>query len=64
MELWKASTEESLRAVEAAGVEIIRPDISRFADHVRPMHDEFRRDPVMREYMDRIAALAPATETH
>lgn len=59
MKLWKASTEESLQAVEAAGVEIIRPDLSLFADRVQPMHEEFRRDPVIRGFMDRIAALAP-----
>jgi tripartite ATP-independent transporter DctP family solute receptor len=63
MALWKISTEESLAAVEAAGVEIIRPDISRFAAQVQPMHEEFRRDPVLRDYMDRIAALAPSGET-
>lgn len=63
MELWKVSTDEALAAVEAAGVEIIRPDKSRFADQVGPMHDEFRRDPVMRDYMDRIAALAPKADS-
>lgn len=61
MELWKVSTDEALRAVEEAGVEIIRPDITRFAAQVGPMHDEFRRDPVMKAYMDRIGAMAPAT---
>lgn len=62
MELWKVSTDEALAAVEAAGVEIIRPDTARFANQVGPMHEEFRRDPVMRDYMDRIAALAPKAE--
>lgn len=58
MDLWKVSTDESLAAVEAAGVEIIRPDTSLFAARVQPMHEEFRRDPVIRSFMDRIAAMA------
>ncbi len=63
MELWKVSTDEALRAVEAAGVEIIRPDLSRFVAQVGAMHEEFRRDPVLRTYMDRIAAAAEPAGT-
>lgn len=58
MKLWTVSNEESLRAVEAAGVEIIRPDTSLFADRVRPLHDQFRRDPELGPLMDRIKAFA------
>lgn len=57
--LWLESTEESLRAVQAAGVEIIRPDKARFAERVGPLHEEFRRDPELRSLMERIAALGP-----
>lgn len=63
MELWQESTAESLRELEAAGVEIIQPDITLFAERVEPLHREFRRDPELRELMDRIRALGPHANT-
>jgi TRAP-type C4-dicarboxylate transport system substrate-binding protein len=57
-ELWEESDAESLRAVEAAGVEIIHPDKTIFAERVRPLHEEYRRDPLLGPLMQRIAAFA------
>jgi tripartite ATP-independent transporter DctP family solute receptor len=57
-ELWEESDAESLRAVEAAGVEIIHPDKTIFAERVRPLHEEYRRDPLLGPMMQRIAAFA------
>lgn len=37
-QLWKQSTEEALRAVEEAGVQIIRPDKQAFAEKVAPIY--------------------------
>jgi tripartite ATP-independent transporter DctP family solute receptor len=40
--LWAEKTEEALRAVEAAGVEVLRPDKTPFVEKVRPMHESYR----------------------
>lgn len=40
--LWQESTEESLAAVEAAGVTIIRPDKTPFMEAVEPLHESYR----------------------
>lgn len=40
--LWEESVEESYRAVEEAGVEIITPDIEPFREHSRPLYETFR----------------------
>ena len=39
--LWQESTEESLAAVKAAGVEVIYPDKQPFIDAVKPLHDSY-----------------------
>jgi tripartite ATP-independent transporter DctP family solute receptor len=57
-ELWEESSAESLRAVEEAGVQIIYPDKSLFAERVQPLHEQFRRDPLLGPMMERIAAFA------
>jgi tripartite ATP-independent transporter DctP family solute receptor len=43
-ELWLQSTEDSLAAVQAAGVEIIRPDRTLFAKKVEHMHESLDKD--------------------
>src|SRR5690606_34477623 len=63
MKLWQESTADSLRALEEAGVEIIHPDTSLFAERVQPLHDTFRQDPELRVLMDRIRALGPGAAT-
>lgn len=40
-QLWQESTEESLAAVKAAGVEVIYPDKQPFIDAVKPLHDSY-----------------------
>lgn len=52
--LWKAATEEALREVEAAGVQIIRPDKRSFADKGARLLDSFRRDPQVGPLIQRI----------
>lgn len=44
-ELWQKSTEESLATVEAAGVQIIRPDKSLFMQQVQSMHNALQGTP-------------------
>lgn len=61
--LWHEATEDALRALAAAGVEIITPDRAPFAARVRSLHEEFRRDPDIGPLMARIDALGPGRET-
>lgn len=53
-ELWAESVEESLAAVQEAGVEIIRPPKEPFADQVQPMYDALRDNPEIFELVQRI----------
>lgn len=45
-ELWKISTEESLKLVREAGVEIIYPDKTPFVNAVQSMHDSYQGTPL------------------
>lgn len=56
-ELWAASTEEALREVAAAGVEIIRPDKQPFRDAVAPMKAAFAQTE-LGPLIQRVEALA------
>ena len=44
-ELWREATEEALRVVMEAGVEIIHPDKDAFLAKAAPLLDSFARDP-------------------
>ena len=56
-ELWRAAETEALAAVEAAGVEIIRPDKSSFRERTAALLDEFAAAPELREVIGRIQAV-------
>ena len=56
-ELWVAAETEALQAVQAAGVEIIRPSKEPFAIMTKSMLDDFREDPVMSELITNIQAI-------
>lgn len=43
--LWAEAEAEALREVEKAGVQIIRPDKSLFAEKVKGMYEGFKQDP-------------------
>jgi len=43
-ELWALSVQESLKAVQEAGVEVLRPDKSLFAEKVQDLLDSYRSD--------------------
>ncbi len=57
--LWIESERESLEAVEKAGVTILRPEKEPFARMVRPMIEEYKKDPVLREIIINIEQAAP-----
>jgi len=44
--LWKESSDNALKEVQKAGVEIIYPDKAPFRESVRPMHDSYRNTPI------------------
>lgn len=52
--LWAASVRESLEALEAAGVEIIRPDTEPFAEQVAAMYETYRDRPRVYDLIRRI----------
>jgi tripartite ATP-independent transporter DctP family solute receptor len=52
--LWKESTLESLKAVEAAGVEIIYPDKTPFMEKVQPMLEEFKSEKEVYDLIQKI----------
>lgn len=56
IELWAEAERESLAAVEAAGVEIIRPDKAPFAAQVAPVIESFRDRPALYDLIQQIQA--------
>jgi tripartite ATP-independent transporter DctP family solute receptor len=55
--LWQKASDEALKEVQAAGVEIIHPDKQLFADKVASMYDEYRSDSLMWNLIERIRAV-------
>lgn len=56
-ELWAEKEAEALKIVEAAGVEIIRPDKQPFMDKVLGMYDAYKDDSVMYDLIQQIRAI-------
>ena len=57
-ELWQVATEAALRAVEEAGVTVIRPDKTPFQEAVLPLYEAIRGTE-LGIWADRIHALSP-----
>lgn len=55
--LWKEADQEALDAVKAAGVEIIYPDKSPFADKVSDIFENYRDEPEVYDLIKRIQAV-------
>ncbi len=55
--LWAASVKESLEAVKKAGVDIYYPDKNLFREKVAPLYDEYRKNKVINDYIERIQNL-------
>ena len=53
---WKENVEECMVILEEAGVEVIKPDKSLFAERSKIVIEEFSKDPEMKELVDRIKA--------
>jgi len=52
--LWKEASEEALRAVQEAGVEVIYPDKTLFAEKVAPIYESYRAEPEIYDLIQRI----------
>jgi len=59
--LWQQATDEALRAVQAAGVEVTRPDKAPFAELLTPMYADYGNQPAMSALIERIRAATPVT---
>nr|WKN36238.1 TRAP transporter substrate-binding protein [Tunicatimonas sp. TK19036] len=56
-ELWAKAEQESLDAVEKAGVTITRPDKAKFSDKVEPMYEQYKEEPEVYDLIQRIQAV-------
>ncbi|TRZ46203.1 TRAP transporter substrate-binding protein [Robertkochia solimangrovi] len=52
--LWAESEKEALEAVQAAGVEVIRPDKEPFAEKVAPIFEAYKEDAEMNQLIESI----------
>ena len=55
--LWQAAEQEALDAVEAAGVEIIRPDKTLFAEQTKALFDAYKDKPEKYQLIQEIQAV-------
>lgn len=55
-QLWEESERLSLEQAQAAGVEVIYPDKAPFIEMVQPLYDEYKKDPVLSRFIERIEA--------
>ena len=58
--IWEDASDEALAAVEAAGVEIIRPDKAPFEEAVTELIEEYREQPEIWDWIERIRAVGGA----
>ena len=56
--LWREAEAEALRVVEEAGVEIYRPEKAPFQARVVRLQEEYRSDPELRPWIDRVVDLS------
>ena len=55
--LWIESEKESLDAVRKHGVEISYPEKGPFMERVKPLIEEYKKDPALKEIIESIEAL-------
>jgi tripartite ATP-independent transporter DctP family solute receptor len=55
--LWKKSVDESLAAVQGAGVIILTPDGARFREICQPLIESFKQDLELKDLIERIEAI-------
>ncbi len=55
--LWKAASDEALRVVQEAGVNVVYPDKAPFIAAVDPLYEAYRDEPEMYELIEAIRAM-------
>jgi tripartite ATP-independent transporter DctP family solute receptor len=60
--IWQEASDHALTAVAEAGVEILHPDKAPFADAVAPLIEEYRSEPEVYRWIERIRALGKEME--
>lgn len=55
--LWQQSEQEALDGMKEAGVTIIHPDKAKFRELVKPIYEEFEKDPEMKQIIEEIQAV-------
>jgi len=55
--LWDKVVKENFATLDSVGVEVIKPDISKFRQKVQPIYDEYSKDPMFGELIKRIKAI-------
>ena len=61
--LWQEATEDALRIVQEAGVQVLRPDKAPFAERLAQISAENRDDPVLGSLIRQIRATAASTDS-
>jgi len=56
--MWRESEEESLQAVKEAGVEVYYPDKKPFMEKVKPLKEQYKKDPELKTIIEAIDKLA------
>ncbi len=59
--LWQESTEEALRVVQEAGVQVLTPDKRPFADLLAAMNAEYQSEPSIYSLIERIRTASDST---
>ena len=60
--IWAEASEQALAAVAEAGVEIIRPDKEPFVEAVQPLIEEYRNQPEIWKWIERIRAVGTSAD--
>jgi tripartite ATP-independent transporter DctP family solute receptor len=60
--IWKRASDEALAAVADGGVEILHPDTGPFAEAVAPLIEEYRGEPEVYRWIERIRQLGNSME--
>jgi tripartite ATP-independent transporter DctP family solute receptor len=55
--LWREAELEALEAIQKAGVEVTYPEKDEFRSMVKPMYEEFSKDPELKQIIDAIQAV-------
>ena len=61
-QLWREATEEALRKIQEAGVEIIFPDKAPFVERVLSLYEEYRDTPEIFSLIEQIRSLPSSAQ--